>query len=62
MDRIYRTFPSVNEFYPEINQDLTKISWAHGVDKKKSLSEALRGIFNTFIIFKLYFKKIHVNS
>lgn len=38
-----RAFPSVADTYPEIGADLTKVTWAHGVDSKKKLERALRG-------------------
>jgi len=41
-------FPSVLEFYPQINRDLTQVTWAHGVDKRKSLNQALRSLYFFF--------------
>lgn len=35
--------PSLTDINPEIGNDLTKVTWAHGVNSKKELRRALRG-------------------
>lgn len=42
LPEVGRAFPSVANVYPEIGSDLTKVTWAHGVDSKKKLRQALR--------------------
>ena len=37
-------FPWVTDFFPGVQNDLTRIKWAHGVDSAKKLNQALRGI------------------
>lgn len=43
MHAAYRAFPSVTDIYPEIGTDLTRVTWAHGVDSRKKLDHTLRG-------------------
>ena len=43
--RVGRSFPSVLEFYPEISRDLTQVTWAHGVNNRTSLDQALRSLY-----------------
>ncbi len=42
LPEVGRAFPSVANVYPEIGSDLSKVTWAHGVDSKKKLRQALR--------------------
>lgn len=35
--------PSVKDFWPEVGQDLTRVKWAHAVNSKELLDEALKG-------------------
>lgn len=50
-------FPSVADFYPEIQNDLTRVKWAHGVDSKKKLNRALQGKTN-INMFKIFIVQI----
>lgn len=36
-------FPAVTDYFPDVQNDLTRITWAHGVDSAKKLNQALRG-------------------
>jgi len=35
--------PVVTDYFPDVQNDLTRITWAHGVDSAKKLNQALRG-------------------
>ena len=39
-----KTFPTEKEFWPELENDLTRVKWAHAVNSKASLESALQGM------------------
>ena len=41
--RMKRAFPSVADFFPEIRGDLSRVKWAHAVDSRRELGQALSG-------------------
>jgi hypothetical protein len=37
------TIPSVAKFFPQIQSDLSRVKWGHGVNSKAQLSQTLQG-------------------
>jgi len=52
----------VSDFFPELNGDLTKVIWAHGVNSQQKLLEAVEGKHYVIIIYQSTFLLLNANT
>lgn len=43
-----QAMPSVATFFPQIQKDLSRVKWGHGVNSREQLSQSIKGILHIY--------------